>query len=243
MEAARVPSGLDWSILWKPPFGEQILDALLLTFKIALYSWIIAMILGVVVGVAREAPNRAVRTFATAYVELFRNIPVLVQLFFVYFVMPRVLPMPVRHVLFDFGWETVAAIIALSLYSSAKIAEHVRAGMNAIGPGMRQAALASGLKWSQMQRFVVLPLLLRLIAPSLTSEFVTIFKGSSLAMTVGAVETAYISQRIGAETFHWIEANTYATCVYLTCAWVIAGLMSLIERWGRVGGLTYRESK
>ncbi|MGD9846035.1 MAG: amino acid ABC transporter permease [Variibacter sp.] len=236
-------SGLDWSILWKPPFGEQVFDALLLTIKIAFYSWVFALLLGVFVGVMRDAPNRLVRALATAYVELFRNIPVLVQLFFVYFVMPRVLPLPVRQTLFDFGWETVAAIMALSLYSSAKIAEHVRAGMNTVGRGIRQAALASGLSWTQMQAYVVLPLLLRLIAPSLTSEFVTIFKGSSLAMTVGAVETTYISQRIGAETFHWIEANTYATCVYLACAWVIAALMSVIEKWTRVGGLTYRESK
>lgn len=236
-------SGLDWSILWKPPFGEQVLAALLLTMQIAFYSWILAMILGVFVGILREAPNKAVRVLATAHVELFRNIPVLVQLFFVYFVMPRVLPMPLRQALFDFGWETVAAIAALSLYSSAKIAEHVRAGMNAVGPGIRQAALASGLSWTQMQVYVVAPLLLRLIAPSLTSEFVTIFKGSSLAMTVGAVETAYISQRIGAETFHWVEANAYATGVYLACAWIIAGAMSVVERWTRVGGLTYRGSQ
>ena len=229
--------GLDWAVLWRPPFGEQIAGAIWLTIQIAGVSWVFAMLLGILAGVAREAPSRTARGLATAYVELFRNIPVLVQLFFIYYVTPRLLPIELRRMLFDLGWETTAAIITLSLYSSAKIAEHVRAGMNAVGRPMRQAALASGLTW----RHVVLPLLLRIVAPSLTSEFVTIFKGSSLAMTVGAVETAYVTQQIGAETFRWVEANLFGTSVYLVCAWLIAGLMSLVERWTRVSGLMSRQ--
>src|SRR5205085_5302266 len=128
----------------------------------------------------------------------------------------------------------------LSLYSSAKIAEHVRAGLNAVGRPLQQAAHATGLTWWQTQRSVVISLLLRIVAPSLTSEFVTIFKGSSLAMTVGAVEVGYISQQIGAETFRWVEANLFGSSVYLVCAWLIAGLMSLVERWTRVAGLMRR---
>lgn len=232
--------GLDWGILWRPPFGEQILGAIGLTLQIAGASWVFAMLLGIGAGIAREAPSRIARGLATAYVEVFRNIPVLVQLFFIYYVTPRLLPIDLRRMLFDLGWEVTAAIITLSLYSSAKIAEHVRAGMNTVGRPMRQAALASGLTWWQAERYVVLPLLLRVVAPSLTSEFVTIFKGSSLAMTVGAVETAYVTQQIGAETFRWVEANLFGTSVYLVCAWLIAGLMSLVERWTRVAGLMRR---
>ena len=140
---------LDWSVLWRPPFGEQIIGALWLTVEIAFVSWILAMILGIFVGFAREAPIAAVRLFASGYVEIFRNIPVLVQLFFIYFVVPRVLPPGARHILFDLGWEVLAAILALSFYSSAKIAEHVRAGMNTVGNPLRQAALATGLTWWQ----------------------------------------------------------------------------------------------
>jgi glutamate/aspartate transport system permease protein len=235
-----VLAGLDWGVLWRAPFGDQILDAILLTIKISLVSWIFAMLIGVVVGIAREAPVRLVRLAASAHVELFRNIPVLVQLFFIYYVLPRVLPIEVRRILFDLGWEVVAAVLTLSLYSSAKIAEHVRAGLNAVGRPLQQAALATGLTWWQAQRSVVISLLLRIVAPSLTSEFVTIFKGSSLAMTVGAVEVAYVSQQIGAETFRWVEANLFGTSVYLICAWIIAGLMSLVERWTRVAGLMRR---
>jgi len=236
-----VPNALDWSILWRPPYGEQVADAILLTFQIAALSWVLAMLLGTLVGLARESPLAPVRALAGAHVELFRNIPVLVQLFFIYYVLPRLLPPALRRELFDLGWEMVAAVLALSLYSSAKIAEHVRAGLNTVSRQVKQGALATGLTWWQAQRHVVLPLLLRVIAPSLTSEFVTIFKGSSLAMTVGVTETAYVTQEIGSDTFHWIEANSLGTLVYLTCAWVIAAAMSLIERWTFVPGLMRRE--
>ncbi|HEX4177108.1 MAG TPA: amino acid ABC transporter permease [Rhizomicrobium sp.] len=233
-------ASLDWSVLWQPPYGEQIVGALLMTLQIAAISWVLAMAIGILVGLTREAPLAAARYVAGAHVELFRNIPVLVQLFFIYYVLPRLLPPDLRRALFHMGWESISAVLALSLYSSAKIAEHVRAGLNSVSQQLRQAALASGLTWWQAQRYVVLPLLLRVIAPSLTSEFVTIFKGSSLAMTVGVVETAYVTQEIGVDTFHWIEANSFGTLVYLTCAWLIAALMSLVERLTFVPGLMRR---
>jgi glutamate/aspartate transport system permease protein len=236
-----VSGGLDWSILVKPPFGGQLADAILLTIEIALYAWTAAMLIGLMVGIGREAPSTIARFVTTAHVEIFRNIPVLVQLFFVYYVLPRLLPLQVRRELFRLGWEEISAVITLALYSSAKIAEHVRAGVNTVGRHIQRSAMATGLTWLQTQRYVVVPLLLRTIAPNLTSEFVTIFKGSSLAMMVGVTETAYVTQQLGTETFHWVEANAAGTAVYLLCAWAIAGLMSLVERRTRIPGLLRRE--
>jgi glutamate/aspartate transport system permease protein len=236
-----VLGGLDWLILVTPPFRQQLADAILLTVEIAAYAWAAAMLLGLLVGIARDAPAAVARGVATAYVEIFRNIPVLVQLFFIYYVLPRLLPPGLRRALFQLGWEELSAVVTLALYSSAKIAEHVRAGLNAVGNHIKQSALATGLTWFQAQRFVIAPLLLRVIAPSLTSEFVTIFKGSSLAMTVGVMETAYVTQQLGTESFRWVEANTLGTAVYLLCAWIIAWLMSVVERWTRVPGLLRRE--
>ena len=232
---------LDWSILFKPPFGGQLADAILLTIEIALYAWVAAMLIGLVVGIGREAPSAIARRVTAAHVEIFRNIPVLVQLFFVYYVLPRLLPLHLRRELFRLGWEEISAVITLALYSSAKIAEHVRAGVNTVGRHIQRSAMATGLTWFQTQRFVIVPLLLRTIAPNLTSEFVTIFKGSSLAMMVGVTETAYVTQQLGTETFHWVEANAAGTAVYLLCAWAIAGLMSLVERRTRIPGLLRRE--
>jgi glutamate/aspartate transport system permease protein len=227
---------VDWSILWTPPISGALIDALILTCEISFVSWILSMILGLLIGVMRESPWLAARVFASAYVEVFRNIPLLVQLFFIYFLVPRILPKSIANIMFDFGWEIVAAVVTLSLYSSAKVAEHVRSGYNTIGLKLRQAAASSGLSWWQVQRHVLLGLLLRTIAPSLTSEFVTIFKGSSLAMVVGVMETTYVTRQIGTETFQWLPTNIYATTVYLVCAWLIAGLMLVIEKKVQIAG-------
>ncbi|MBI1778186.1 MAG: amino acid ABC transporter permease [Proteobacteria bacterium] len=231
----------DWSVLWRAPYGDWVASAILTTIELSLVSWVIALFLGTIIGILRASPHRPMRMLATAHVEVFRNIPLLVQLFFAYYVLPRLLPMELRRELFDLGWEMGSAILTLSLYSSAKIAEHVRAGANAVEHQVKSAALSTGLTWWKAQRFVIMPLLLRVIVPNLTTEFVTIFKSSSIAMTVGVAETSYLTQNLGLQTFHWIEANTLGTMVYLTCAWAVAGSMAIIEHCVRVPGLLRRE--
>jgi glutamate/aspartate transport system permease protein len=234
---------LDWLLLFHAPYGERVLDAVLTTLELSLLSWVFALAIGVVTGLLREAPARVARLAATAFVEIFRNVPLLVQLFFIYFVLPRVLPLPLRQTLFALGWEFISAVLTLSLYTGAKIAEHVRSGLNTVGAGVRQAAMSTGLTWIAAQRHVVGPLVLRTIVPGLTSEFVTVFKSSSLAMTIGVVETSYLTQQLGLQTFHWVEASTLGTVVYLLCAWSVAGFMGLVERWTYVPGLLRRGAK
>lgn len=235
--------GLDWSILWRAPYGDQVVGAILTTLQISLVSWIAALAIGIAVGLTRGSPHIVPRGAATAFVEIFRNIPLLVQLFFIYYVLPRLLPMELRRGLFALGWESLSAILTISLYTAAKIAEHVRAGLNAVGRPMRLSALSTGLTWWESQLFVVAPLVLRIVVPSLTSEFVTVFKSSSLAMTVGVVETSYLTQQLGLQSFHWVEASTLGIAVYLACAWAVAGLMHAVERWARVPGLLRRETR
>jgi glutamate/aspartate transport system permease protein len=235
-----VSERLDWSVLWSEPYGEIAAHAVAVTIHLSLLAWAAALVLGTLAGVARGAPNAVVRLAATAYVELFRNVPLLVQLFFAYYVLPRLLPIELRRELFALGWEMGSAILTLSLYTSAKVAEHVRAGLNTVGRQVRWGALSTGLTWWQAQRYVIAPLLLRIMVPSLTSEFVTVFKSSSLAMTVGVVETSYVTQQIGFQTFHWIEASVFGTAVYLGCAWLVAALMACVERWVHVPGLIRR---
>jgi glutamate/aspartate transport system permease protein len=231
---------LQWSILWEPPYREWILEGLSVTYQISLIAWAFALVIGILIGMLAESPFRPLQYVSIAYVELFRNIPLLVQLFFAYFVIPLLLPFALRRQLYDLGWEMGSAILTLSLYTAAKLAEHVRAGLNTVGGGIRQGALSTGLTWWQMEVFVVVPLLLRIIVPSITSEFLTIFKSSSLAMAVGVVETTYVTQRIGFNTFRWIEANTMGTLVYLATAWAVAVVMGVIETHVRVPGLLQR---
>src|ERR1700757_2738651 len=113
---------LDWLLLFRAPYGERVVDAVLTTLELSLLSWVFPLVLGIVAGLLREAPVRAARLAATAFVEIFRNVPLLVQLFLIYFVLPRALPLPVRQTLFAFGWEFISAVLTLSLYTGAKIA-------------------------------------------------------------------------------------------------------------------------
>ncbi len=232
---------VQWSILWEQPYRDWILEGLYLTCQISLIAWLFGLSLGVLVGMLAESPQESLAALSACYVEVFRNIPLLVQLFFAYFVIPLLLPVQLRRHLYEIGWEWGSAVFTLSIYTSAKVTGHVRSGLNAVGHGLRQAALSTGLTWWQMERWVVIPLLLRIIVPNITTEFLTVFKGSSLAMAVGVTETTYMTQRLGFQTFRWIEANTVGTVAYLLLAWTVAILMSVVERQVRVPGLLHRE--
>lgn len=232
---------LQWSVLWDQPYRDWILEGLYLTIQISLISWVCGLAIGVLVGMLSESPRRPLVLVSVCYVEVFRNIPLLVQLFFAYFVLPLLLPPPIRRQLYEIGWEWGSAVLTLTVYTSAKVTGHIRSGLNTVGQGLRQAALSTGLSWWQMERWIVVPLLLRLIVPNITTEFLTVFKGSSLAMAVGVMETTYMTQRIGFQSFRWIEANTVGTVVYLLLAWTVAILMGLVERKVRVPGLLQRE--
>lgn len=228
---------LDWSILWELPYRGWIIKGIYTTIELSLISWCFALIIGILVGVLRGSSLKSMRFLSTVYVEVYRNIPLLVQLFFNYFALPLLLPADVRRLLYAMGWERGSAILTLSLYTSAKVAEHIRAGLKTVDEDVKLGALSTGLSWWKTQRYVVIPYLLRVIIPSLTTEFVTIFKGSSLAMSVGVLETTYITQRLGFQTFHWVEPNTMGILVYLGCAWMVAALMCLIEARTRIPGL------
>lgn len=232
---------VQWSILWEQPYRDWILEGLYLTCQISLIAWFFGLSLGILVGMLAESPRKLLAVLSACYVEVFRNIPLLVQLFFAYFVIPLLLPLHLRRYLYEIGWEWGSAVFTLSIYTSAKVTGHVRSGLNAVGHGLRQAALSTGLTWWQMERWVVVPLLLRIIVPNITTEFLTVFKGSSLAMAVGVTETTYMTQRLGFQTFRWIEANTVGTVAYLLLAWAVAILMSVVERQVRVPGLLHRE--
>ena len=232
----------DWSVLWSEPNGGLIVDALRMTLYLSFSGWIGALLFGTLVGFGRSARAMPLRILCTAYVEILRNTPLLLQLFFWYFAFPAMLPRDISVHLYSFGWEVGAAIVALSLYTSSRVAEHIRSGVRSTEAGVGLAALSTGLTRLQATRRVIAPLVFRLIAPSLTSEFLTIFKSSSIAMTIGVAETTFVSQRIGNATFRFIEASAEATLIYLAIAGLVATLAGLIELRLRVPGLMHREA-
>ena len=226
----------NWGILLQDPYWGWLWSGLEWTLLISLGSWTIALVIGVTFGIARSLPNRAVQMAAGIYVEIFRSIPPLVQLFLWYFVFPEVVPDAIGL------WikrelpqpEFVTAIVAIGLFAGARVAEQVRAGIAAVGIHLMPAALATGLRPLQAFRLVLLPLGLRAIVGPLTSEFLITVKMSSISLTIGVLELTAQSRHIENYTFQGLEAFTVATVVYLLLGLAVTGLMRVIER--RVGG-------
>lgn len=230
-----------WAVLYevnptyKEIFGLWLLRGLVLTIEITLISATVALVLGTLLGIARLSRFKPLFYFATAYVEFFRNTPLLVQLFFWYFAFPSAMPEGVRTFLYAHRYEFWAATGGLSVYTAAFIAEIVRAGIQAIPRGNLEAAASSGLTWIQTLRFVILPQAFRIIMPPLGSEFLNNMKNSSLAMTIGVADLCWQSQQIESFTFRGFEATTAATIIYLTLSLTISVIMNSINHHLRIG--------
>ncbi|MEQ6887765.1 amino acid ABC transporter permease [Halomonas sp. CS7] len=228
----------NWSVLFQEPYLGWLFSGLQWTLLVAIAAWVIAFVLGSAIGILRTVPNRLVRTLAAAYVELFRNIPLLVQLFIWYFVVPELLPE-------DLGlWvkrdmpnpEYVTAVVALGTYTAARVAEQVRSGIQTIRKDLVNAGLAIGLTPLQTYLYIRLPISYRIIVPPLTSEFLTIFKNSSLALTIGVLELTAQARQIENYTFQGFEAFTAATVLYLVITLLVVLLMRLIDQKTRIPG-------
>ncbi len=229
----------DWGVLIREPYLEWLVSGFEWTIAVSLTAWVLAFSLGSVIGILRTTDSVVLRGFATGYVELFRNIPLLVQMFLWYFVFPELLPQ-------DAGmWvkrelpmpEFTTAAVCLGLYTASRVAEQVRAGINAIGLGQRHAGLAMGLTPAQVYRYVLLPVSYRIIVPPLTSEFLTIFKNSSVALTIGLLETTAQARQIEEYTFQGFEAFTAATVLYILITSIVMLLMRVVEGRVRIPGM------
>ena len=231
----------DWGVLWRAPYGVWLLKGIWLTIQLGLLAWIIALALGVVIGTMRISHWPWVRRIGTSYVEVFRNIPFLVQLFFWFYAGPMLFGQALMFRINAISsLNYYVAIIGLGLYTASRVAEHVRAGFASIARDQYQAALSTGLTEIQMHRFVIIPYALRIIIPPLTTEFLTIFKNSSVAMTIGVAETTFMSYKIDSETFHGLEATTGAMVIYLLIGLAVVKLMGMIESRFRIAGLVGR---
>ena len=208
------------------------------TVAVSLSAWVMALSLGILLGVLRTVPSKALVAAATAWVELFRNIPLLVQMFLWFFVVPELLPA-------DWGlWvkqelpakEFFTATICLGLFTSSRVAEQVRAGIQALPHGQRMAGLAMGLTLPQTYRYVLLPTALRMVVPPLTSEFMNVFKNSSVAFAIGVMELTFQARQMQEDSEQGIETFLAVTLLYFICAFTANRIMAVIERRTRIPG-------
>jgi len=235
----------NWRIFWAPsPDGggtylHTLFTGLGWTLAVALLAWAIALALGLMVGVVRTTPLRWLVRLGNGYVELFRNIPLLVQMFLWYFVVPELVPSALGDWIKQMAppWGSfVPAVICLGTFTSARIAEQVRAGIQSLPGGQRMAGTALGLTQPQTYRYVLLPMALRIILPPLGSEFLNIIKNSAVALTINVVELTARARAMQEFSFQVFEAFTAATLLYLLVNIVVVLLMRFIERKVAVPG-------
>jgi His/Glu/Gln/Arg/opine family amino acid ABC transporter permease subunit len=227
----------DWSVLWTGQSGEWLLSGLIVTLELSALGWLLAVVLGIVSGALRTVPYRPLRALATFYVEFFRNVPLLVWMFFWYFAVPPLLPEAPREFLFAHSLEFWAAVVALGVYSGARFSEVLRSGIQAIPRTQFEASVASGLTTFQSYRYVILPVALRLILPPATSESLNLLKNSSVALTISVAELTFQTRQIETYTAKAIEALTAGTLIYLVLCVSLATIMGWVERRTAIPGL------
>jgi glutamate/aspartate transport system permease protein len=207
------------------------------TLATAICAWILALAFGSLVGVIRTAPYPWLVRLGTGYVELFRNIPLLVQMFLWYFVLPELVPTDIGNWLKQLpNASFYTAVVALGFYTSARVAEQVRAGILALPRGQRMAALALGLTLPQAYAYALLPMAYRIILPPLTSEFLNIIKNSAVALTIGLMELTARARAMQEMSFQVFEAFTAATLIYIAINIVVTYAMRRVERTVAVPG-------
>ena len=233
----------NWGIFWETSpegsstYAQLLLSGLYWTIVTAACAWIIALVIGSTMGVLRTLPSKTANFFATCWVELFRNIPILVQLFLWFYVFPEVLPK---------AWGTAlkqlpnaafyTAVIGLGFATSSRVAEQVRAGIMALPRGQSMAGTALGLTTSQTYRFVLLPMAYRIVLPPLTSEFLNLIKNTSVGLTIGLLELTSRARSMQEYSFQVFEAFTAATLMYLLLNLIVVSFVKLIERRVAVPG-------
>ena len=214
-----------------PTYWEWMLSAWGWTVSVALVALVVALVLGSLIGIIRTLPdNPWLVRFGNAWVELFRNIPLLVQIFLWYHVIPAMVPFMKGVPPF------MLVVLALGFFTSARIAEQVRSGIQALPKGQRYAGMAVGFTTPQYYRYVILPMAFRIIMPPLTSETMNIFKNSSVAFAVSIAEMTMYAMQVQEETSRGVEVYLAVTVLYVISALTINRIMSYIEKKTRVPG-------
>ena len=226
----------DWQVFLQDDgsgrtYLEWMLEAWRWTLAVAGTSWLVAMVVGALVGTLRTLPDRpGLVRLANAWVELFRNIPLLVQIFLWYFVVPKIIPA------FQQVPGFVLVVFGLGFFTSARIAEQFRAGIQALPRGQRYAAMAMGFTTWQSYRYVILPMAFRIILPPLTSESMNLLKNSSVAFAVSIAELTMFAMQAQEETSRGIEIYLAVTALYALSAFAVNRVFAFIENRMRVPG-------
>ena|SRR5713226_612120 len=230
----------NWSVLWTGQTGQWLLQGISTTLEISVLAWLLAGFLGILSGAVRTARVRLLFALGTLYVEFFRNVPLLVWMFFWYFAVPPLLPSPVQDWLFAHGAEFWAAMLALGVYHGARFSEVIRSGIQSIPKTQLEAALSTGLTVTQSYRFIIIPIALRILIPPITNESLNLLKNSSVALTISVAELTFQTRQIETYTAKAFEALTAGTVLYLALCLSISAFMAMVENRCAIPGMIAR---
>lgn len=215
----------DWSIILSGKYFEWLASGLKVTLQLSAAGIVLSFLLGLLVAVMRMSHFKPVRWCAIGFLEFTRNTPLLVQIFFWYFGSYKILPTAINDWLNNTNFEFAAGLMALTIYTSAFIAEDIRSGVLSIPKEQMEAARSAGFSYLRSMQFIVLPQAVRITIPPLINQFLNLAKNSSLAMTIGVMELTYQARQVESYTFKGFEAFTAATVVYLVISVVITFLV------------------
>ncbi len=216
---------IDLSLLWENKLF--IISGAIVTLKLTFGAIIVGLILGIVLGMGRVSKIFCFRLFSSTYVQLFRGTPMLLQIFFIYFGIPQIYNLLTGHSMSPDPLSV--GIMALGLNSGAYVAEIVRGGIQAVGPGQMEAGRSIGLSYNQTMRFIILPQAIKKIIPPLGNEAIVLLKDSSLVSVIGTQELMYSAKVMGAKYYDYVQFLIGAGMIYLLFTFVIARLLSSVE--------------
>jgi polar amino acid transport system permease protein len=195
-------------------------DGIVKTFEVTLMSIACALVVGLLTGVGRISRIVLINRIATIYVEVVRGIPLLVQIFYIYYAMGKIVQVP----------DIFAAVIAMTVCYGAYLGEIFRAGIQSIHKGQMEAAIALGLSRGQALRRIILPQTVRVVLPPLGNEFIALLKDSSLVSILAVSDLLRRGREYASKTFDYFEAFTVVALVYLVMTLFFSRLVALMEQ-------------
>ena len=225
----------DWQIFLQDTGGGEtylqwLMSAWGWTLSVAACALVIALVVGSLMGILRTVPSKGLMLLGNAWTELFRNIPLLVQVFLWYHVLPGMFKSLQAVPSF------ILVVFALGFFTSARVSEQVKAGIQALPKGQRYAGLAMGLTLPQTYRYVLLPMAFRIVIPPLTSESMNIIKNSSVAFAVSIAEMTMFAMQAQEETSRGVEIYLAVTALYFISAFAINRVALMIENRVQIPG-------
>jgi polar amino acid transport system permease protein len=215
---------LNFGLIWKN--FPKLSWGLALSLELALISIVIGVFIGLALALLYDSRGRISRSLITLYVEFIRNVPLILLVYLVFYGIPTIV---------DLRYDATASfIITLSVYAGAYLVEIFRTGLAAIPRGLMDAAKAIGLTPLQRLLYVRLPTMFRIVLPSLSNTFISLFKDTSVASVLAVPELTYGAQWINFNTFRIIEVYAVVTPMYLVTGYIILGGLRLFERQFKV---------